>query len=438
MEPDPAPDNLVVGAINPYALTETLLGRRIDWSLPESASLMSDTLQTDYDELFDMKFKSPIYAGFKLNSSNVAEPVAAKDMRLLTDDNLQTPSLSNVKKVSDLKKLGMEDIGATEVKRAWASNGKLTLVLNAFSADKKLSNTTLTQQIIDVSTPFHTKADDVEWTPPNHTWRDMGDFFKDVTEYNDPIQGAVGNCYLIAAMAAVAWADPYTIVHRNRATGTGETDRTNAIQWHSKGGSKDAPNRMVEVTDKVLVNASNFMPYCRSRDPNEIWPALYEKSFAKWILQDTSDVPDITKTAGGDPAKATAQITGKKPYYWATNNRTADQLSAIVREHSANNKTFAPMTAWTYGSGPMYNGSNIAGNHAYTILGWAWKNSKHYIVLRNPWGQTEPAGLNTYQGLLSFFDRSFWRPINTIGNDGVFALEQSAFKYYFAGLGVAK
>jgi hypothetical protein len=43
----------------------------------------------------------------------------------------------------------------------------------------------------------------------------MGDFFKDVTEFNDLIQGEVANCYLIAAVAVVAWADPNNIVHRN-------------------------------------------------------------------------------------------------------------------------------------------------------------------------------------------------------------------------------
>jgi hypothetical protein len=32
----------------------------------------------------------------------------------------------------------------------------------------------------------------------------MDDFFNDVTEFNDPIQGAVANWYLIPAVAAVA------------------------------------------------------------------------------------------------------------------------------------------------------------------------------------------------------------------------------------------
>jgi Calpain family cysteine protease len=155
-------------------------------------------------------------------------------------------------------------------------------------------------------------------------------------------------------------------------------------------------------------------------------------------LQDSGDAPDITQTAWGDPAKPAAQITGKTPYYYNTDSRTAEELYIVVRSHSVSYKTLAPMTAWTFASGPSYDGTNVVANHAYTVLGWAWQNSKQHIVLRNPWGLTEPAGMNTYQGLLSFFDDSFWRPINTIGDDGVFALEAPAFKYYFACLGVAK
>jgi Calpain family cysteine protease len=435
---DKSPDNLSIGAINPFALTEALLGRKVDWSLTESANLVSETLQTDYDELFDMKFNSPIFAGLKLNSSNMAEPVSKKEMKLMTDKDRQTPSLATVKRVSDLENLGIKDINSTDVKRAWTINGKLNLVLNAAALNKKLSNTTVSQPIMDISTPFRPSAA-VGWTPPGYTWRDMGDFFKDMAEFDDPIQGAVGNCYLIAAIAAVAWADPYTIAHHTRPTGPGDTDRVNTIEWFTKGGSKDAPTARVEVTDKVIVNASTLrQPYCSSHDLNELWPSLYEKSFAKWILKDPGDTPDITQTAGGDPAKCTAQINGKTPYYFATASRTADQLYTIVRSHSMSYKTFAPMTAWTYASGPQYTGSNIIANHAYTVLGWAWQNSKQYIVLRNPWGVTEPHGLNTYQGLLSFFDGSLWHPINTIPNDGIFALEASAFKYYYACLGVAK
>lgn len=433
---DKAPENMSIGAINPYALTESILGRKIDWTDPESAKIISDTLETDYNELFDMKFNSPLYAGLKLRADNTAEPLKATDVKIRTEADRITPDLSTVKKVSDLQTKGIKNIATTEVKNVALSNGKLNVVLNAPELNKTISNTSLSKQIFELVTPYRPLVQ-IGWTPPNCSWKDMGNFFQDVTEYNDPIQGAVANCYFIAAMAAIAWADPFNIIHRNRAIGVGEADRVSGIQFYSKGGGKDAATAIVEVRDPIIVNSSNNVVYCRSNDGGEIWPSLYEKAFAKWITNAPSDFPDITQTAYGDTVKATAQLNNRTPFYYNTNTRTAEQLYTIVRENSMSFKTINPMTAWTYGSG-SYSGSNIVANHAYTVLGWAFQNNKQYIILRNPWGVTEPAGLNTYQGLLSFFDKSFWRPITMIGNDGVFALEASAFKFYFAGLGVAK
>jgi len=166
---------------------------------------------------------------------------------------------------------------------------------------------------------------------------------------------------------------------------------------------------------------------------------LYEKAFAKWCTQNQGDCPNILDTASGYSDIAMAQLTDTTPFYYDTWSRSPDELWGIVRENSVAFKTVNPMTANTYSSGDQYNGSNIVACHAYTCLGWAMSNGKKYIVLRNPWGWNEPSGTgNTYDGLLTFFDTSFWRPINMVNSDGVFALEISAFKYYYAALCVAK
>jgi hypothetical protein len=436
---DKAPKDLFIGAINPYALTEAILGKELDWSDPESMAVISETLETDYNELFDMKFGSPIYAGLKLGSKGVAEQLSKNEFSFPKDADRITPSLASVKQLSDLEKFGVRDLSSSRVNQAWLMNGKLNLILEAPTVlNKKFTNKSMTKEVFDIVSHLGNPVK-VGWTPAGCSWKDVGDFFKDSTQYSDPIQGAVGDCWLIAALSAVAWSDSFRIEHRNRSTGPGDIDHVNAFQFYSKPGGRDAPTAMVEVTDNVVVNnMSNRVVYCRSRQGAEIWPDVYEKAFAKWTTRDTSDTPDITTLSGGDPAKACAQINNKTPYYYETSSRTPEQLYTLVRSNSVSFKTISPMTAWTYATGSMYTGSNIVANHAYTVLGWAFQNSKEYIVLRNPWGVTEPTGLNTYQGLLSFFDASFWRPINTIGNDGVFALEASAFKTYFAYLSVAK
>ena len=434
---DEAPKDVHVGAINPFALTETLLGKKIDWKSPSSLKIMEDALETDYHELFDMKFNSPLFAGLKLNNENLAVPVKRSEIKVRSDEDAETPDLSTLDTVADLRNAGINSFENLRVRTGILRRGHLNLNLHVPQLDKTLSKTLISKSMENFL--FPNVKSNADWTPVDGTWSDRGDFFQDVTEYNDPIQGAVGNCYFIAAIASLAWTNPYGVIHRVRATGTGETDRVSGIKFYSKGGGKDAPTKLIEVDDNTLVRTNNSLPiFCRSNDAGEIWPGLYEKAFAKWITKTNSDKPDITQTAFGDPAKATAQLNNKTPYYYETGSRTGDELYSVVRGNSISFKTIHPMTAWTYGSGKDYTGSNIVGNHAYSVLGWAYKNNKKYIVLRNPWGVTEPVGANSYQGLLSFFDESFWRPITTIGNDGVFALEANSFKTYFRCLGVAK
>jgi len=104
---DPAPKDMYIGAINPYALLEAILGKKFDRNSAESARVISDILQTDYDELFDMKYDSVLYAGLKLNpKQNTAEPLSARDMHTLTEEDLETPDLSKIDKVSDLHGIG--------------------------------------------------------------------------------------------------------------------------------------------------------------------------------------------------------------------------------------------------------------------------------------------------------------------------------------------
>lgn len=430
---DPAPKDMYVGAVSPYALVSALLGQRIDPNSIESVQIISDALQTDYNELFDMKYNSVLYAGLRLNKDNYAEPLSSRDMHELTEDDLETPNLSKIEKVSDLQDIGLKDIPDTQVKQAWFRNGKLNLILHPRHLAAKLSNSDVTRSISELVTPFRRQKQ--ESTPPNSTWRNVFDFLKERTDNNDPVQGAIGNSYLIAAISAVSWADPYTIIHRTRATGHSERTK---IHFHSKGGRNDARSADVEVNDDIIINnSSNFPVYCRSSEGGDLYPSLYEKAFAKWITQDSSHHPDITQTAAGDPVKVMAQINNKTPYYYFTSRHSAEDLLGVARSNSVNKKTINPMIAWTHGSGEMYRGSNLVGNHAYTILGWFSLGGKQYFVLRNPWGVTEPMGLNTYPGLMAVHHR-IWRPINKIDSNGIFAMEAEAFKRCFAGLGVAK
>jgi hypothetical protein len=47
------------GALNPYALAEIALGRKVDWAnTPNAVEVMADALNTPVNELFDPKHRS--------------------------------------------------------------------------------------------------------------------------------------------------------------------------------------------------------------------------------------------------------------------------------------------------------------------------------------------------------------------------------------------
>ncbi|KAH6971333.1 hypothetical protein EDB80DRAFT_882875 [Ilyonectria destructans] len=107
-----------------------------------------------------------------------------------------------------------------------------------------------------------------------------------------PTQGGASNSWLIAALFSVFWADPHTINRATRVHQEKNEKKRLSIKFHNKGGDNNARTESVEVDYEIPINNSNNMPvYCRSSDGADIWPALYEKAFAKWITGSSSEQP---------------------------------------------------------------------------------------------------------------------------------------------------
>ncbi|KAI1653916.1 cysteine proteinase [Daldinia decipiens] len=469
--PDEPPKDVFIGAINPYALVEAMIGHRLDRHALSTARILSDVLQTDYEELFDLKHNSVLFAGLKLNEENrQAEEISEKEMQILEERDLVTPDLSRVKKLDDLEKIGLKEVGDVRIKMARMQNGKLRLVLDGQSLGKTIGNRDVTETINELVLPFRHGKEDHSWSPPNSSWRDMNEvIFRNIPRrfmdgppfamhgnshqfreqyqhrFDDPTQGASSNSWLIAAIFSVFWANPAMINRSTRMTMTGPMDRgrrTLNVRFHDKGGRNNADTDTVEVDYQIPVNNSTDMPiYSRSSDGYETWPALYEKAFIKWMTrsEDRGRV-DMTQAHNGDPIKAMAQINGREPRYYFTDRHSGSELVGLVRSCSVNKRTISPMAAWTHATGDMFRGSNLVANHAYSVLGWVSEGQEdnQYIIIRNPWGVTEPRGLTSYPGLLDRVEPEFWPPAALLDRDGVFSVEVQAFKKYFACIGVAK
>ena len=439
--------------INPFALAELIAGQKIPWGeLSDARAVLEQLLATPYEELFDPKYGGPLYIGHRLDKqlNLVRERSPLLDMAdASSGDDSQAAGIADFSRYMTLRE-AMTHPEFAEV-LDWRIDcfnlARLARVDISLRLPDKLRNLQLGNALspavvravtFDPAIQFQL---DRGWTPPNGKWDTAGDFFRETAEFFDPVQGAVANCYYIAALSAIAWATPFRIAHLTRATGLAQQQFYDMIRFYKpdSGGTID---QEIQVSEALPLTMGGGFIYCRSSEPGETWPAVYEKAFAKLKTGTSTDMPDITQTAWGDCVWATAQLNGGTRRYYDTASRTADDLWNILRSNCLSYRTFNPMTAWTYSSGDAspdkvnYDSAQVVGSHCYTVLGWAYRNCRRWIILRNPWGSFE-ATVSVLDDTISMYDVSWWRPITLKNSDGVFAMEIGAFKKYFAGFGTA-
>ncbi|MDD1653006.1 MAG: C2 family cysteine protease [Methanomicrobiales archaeon] len=382
-------DDQNMGARNPYALADAVLGERQNWQRMGTArkkSVLEEALRRPYDELFDPKYGSPLFS--------------RKLIGRLKGEEVRTQA----------------------------------------------------------GGPCSASID--HWGPV-----DGGVYFKDPKTdrgyLQDPVQGGVGDCYLIAACTALAWVSPqlipsqagpvYTYPFRNiTATGGDATVTT----------SSDLP---------LDVNGNPV--YGRSSDPKETWLAMVEKAYGIGKGLPGADIghPDWDQDTGGNAVTALAQIAkAVNAAYTSTTVQTAGRTWAQMMTTIGTNKfepansctvTFSktkyPMVAFTYETAPAgvtYNSDTIVANHAYAVLGLYRYNNRCHVVLRNPYGSLagDPAlgeslasgdwtvqTSRYYQRLGQVYAaiRADSYTVNLADNDGTFALDANVFMTHFKALG---
>jgi len=131
-----------------------------------------------------------------------------------------------------------------------------------------------------------------------------------------------------------------------------------------------------------------------------------EKAYAKW----KGGYQNIGQ--GGNPATALSETTGVSSRLILdaaiSEESLYSKLQTMLEHHEA-------VVAGTY-SGPhnVYAKDHLVTSHAYTILGVKEEDDQKYVVLRNPWGNTEWNGEGA--------DKK---------NDGIFKMPIEAFRNMF-------
>lgn len=489
------------GAPSPYALAELVTGRSIDWSATSNPiGLLENIFDMPYTDLIGAADSPLFYGSTRRADGSVTrkrpDVVTSSAKNDAEEPDAGTPDVSRARTLADLvKALGSRDLDAIPVRGATLTRGGVFAELGGIEGLRTRHLESLfDQRVIDVLFPqlagYH---------PPGFSWQDTGRFYNETSEFFDPVQGQVADCYFIAAMSSVAWSQPYTIADRTRATAAGQDAFTHQVSFFGPTGWQS-----VEVTDRVLVASGGSTSfYAHSSEGGEIWPAIYEKAFAKWRFGTSDDFPNIPDLAWGDTVAACVSLTGGSPYYRGHDSMTAAQVLTLVQSHSSNGRTTTPMVSWSYGQGSAEatraaTEAGVVASHAYSVLGWMRRMewvprfrldveiprvipefriprpgpefrpeymtggadvgdlaaSAHrfdlpieiferyelrpvdYIVLRNPWGSTPGTGASAATGDYTARDVSWWRSV-PLGANGVFALEVNAYRRYFAGTGGA-
>ena len=245
--------------INPYALAELVAGRRISWrEIDDAPRLLESLLETPYEQLFDPVYDSPLYLGFRLNAKLELEHVDVElpEVREDAGNDLESPNgVGTIARLADLGPLfETDDIGKIAVDRADLRTNALDLTIRLSDPLRKARLArVLPRDLLDLVVYRPKRVVSDGFNPPNTAWTDNGDFFEETTEFFDPIQGAVANCYLIAAMASVAWARPYLISHLTRATGQAQQQFTDMIRFYDiDHGNAEYDVEVTEDDDRQL------------------------------------------------------------------------------------------------------------------------------------------------------------------------------------------
>lgn len=271
-------------------------------------------------------------------------------------------------------------------------------------------------------------------------WRDTGTFLDGFPEFSDPIQGDVEDCYLLAALGAIAWANPRHLVNRVQWI---EDDTPDYVRFTFTGDAGRGEDVLVEVTQRLPVKPGSELLYARSRDPYEIWPGVYEKAYAKWKTGTDGDEPPIDQIGHGSAPITLGELSGVEPTVWFTADNSVDDLWEILWKacESRGNATADPMVAGTYDSATeapddvSYGGANVVASHSYTVLGYQVRDDTRYVFLRNPWDETEAE--DDLDGWWNVESGRSLSGIDLSNTNGVFGLPVEEFERYFEVMALA-
>lgn len=213
----------------------------------------------------------------------------------------------------------------------------------------------------------------------------------------------LGDCYLIAGMGAVAATNPDLIRQMIKIN----PDGSYTIRFFNE--QTGLAEYVLVSPDELPRDENGNLIHAQAGDYGELWPALIEKAYAKWIDERNIRDPwwskllesigfegkeDYQQIEGGLSHIAIQQMTGGVPtvYNPPINFSETDLLKSL---ENGNAITFGTLDKSDPNllSNPMYIGNNavLHNNHAYYIT--AYDPISKLVEVHNPWGWNQ-AGIS--------------------------------------------
>jgi hypothetical protein len=200
---------------------------------------------------------------------------------------------------------------------------------------------------------------------------------------NDVNQGLLGDCNLLAPMAAVARANPEAIRRLISARPDGSYDVTLYYKDHFWS---DLTAHTVNVTSQFYTDATGNPLYAHYGDTGELWVMLIEKAFARHMGSYGDAVGALWDREGLE------LLTGHGAHEDGVGSGSEDDVLAAISQKLSEGKAVTVNTStsrwqrWTTSEAEQHeiDALHIVRDHAYSIE--AVDTRAKTLNLRNPWG----------------------------------------------------